>query len=109
MRKVVKTVSPRPVRRRIYEPQFASEEYEQGTQTVHKVAERLREKIATMSKEELAEKLTTYEPGVPHFWFGRPVEPITKEELLAYWNGGPEPQMRYKDVPQPQLQAASQE
>lgn len=57
----------------------------------------LRHQIATMTKEELAEKLTTYEPGVPHYWFGRPVEPITKEELLAYWNGGPEPQIHYKD------------
>ena len=64
------------------------------------VPERLRNEFASHTKEEMAERLTAYEPGIPHTWFGRPVEPITKEELLAYWNGGPEPEIRYKDVPQ---------
>ena len=53
-----------------------------------------------MTDEEVAEKLTAYKPGVPHRWFGRPVEPLTKEEVLAYMNGGPEPEIHYKDVPQ---------
>lgn len=70
------------------------------TEALHLSTERFVEEVKSMSKEELAERLTTYEPGVPHFWFGRPVEPITKEELLAYWNGGPEPPIRYTDVPQ---------
>lgn len=71
-------------------------------EAMRRAQESLRADIETFSKEELAEKLTTYEPGVPHYWFGRPVEPLTKEELLAYWNGGPEPEIRYKDVPQPE-------
>ena len=62
--------------------------------------ELLRRDIETLSKEEMAEKLTTYEPGVPHYWFGRPVEPITKEELLAFWSGGPDIVPRYIDLPQ---------
>lgn len=57
----------------------------------------LRRDIETLSKEEMAEKLTTYEPGIPHYWFGRPVAPITKEELLAFWNGGPDIEPRYLD------------
>ena len=69
------------------------------TEALHLAAESLREDFATLSKEELAAKLTNYVPGIEHRWFGRPVEPITKEELLAYWNGGPEPEIRYKDVP----------
>ena len=69
------------------------------TEALHLAAESLREDFATMSKEELAAKLTNYVPGVEHRWFGCPVEPITKEELLAHWNGGPEPEIRYKDVP----------
>jgi hypothetical protein len=69
------------------------------TEALHLVAESLREDFAKISKEELAERMTTYVPGVEHRWFGRPVEPITKEELLAHWNGGPEPEIRYKDVP----------
>lgn len=58
--------------------------------------EDIKHDVETLSKEELAERMTTYVPGVEHRWFGRPVEPITKEELLAYWNGGPEPEIRYK-------------
>ena len=56
--------------------------------------------LATHTKEEVAERLTTYEPGVPHRWFGRQVAPITKEEVLAFWNGGPDIEPRYLDVPQ---------
>lgn len=59
--------------------------------------ELLREYIATHTKEELAERLTTYQPGIPHYWFGRPVAPLTKEDLLYHWNGGPEPEIRYLD------------
>ena len=66
-------------------------------EAMRRAPEVLRQQLETMSKEELAEKLTTYEPRVPHYWFGRPVEPLTKEELLAHWNGGPEPEIRYKD------------
>lgn len=66
--------------------------------SVHEALQMGLEDLKKLSKEELAEKLTTYEPGVPHYWFGRPVEPITKEELLAHFNGGPEPPLRYKDV-----------
>ena len=69
-------------------------------------AEQFREDLKTMSKEELAERLTDYRPGVPHYWFGRPVEPITKEELLAYFNGGPEPPIRYKDEDVPPADTA---
>ena len=43
--------------------------------------------IKSMTREELAEFMTTYEPGVPHYWLGQPVEPITKEELLAAFSG----------------------
>ena len=68
------------------------------SEALHLAAESLREDFANLSKEELAAKLTNYVPGVEHRWFGRPVEPITKEELLAHWNGGPEPEIRYKDV-----------
>ena len=60
-----------------------------------------RQYLETHTKEEIAEKLTTYEPGVPHYWFGRPVAPLTKEELLAHWNGGPEPEIHYLDGNQP--------
>jgi 16S rRNA C967 or C1407 C5-methylase (RsmB/RsmF family) len=60
----------------------------------------LRYQFETHTKEEMAEKLTTYESGVPHYWFGCPVEPLTKEEFLDYWNGGPEPEIRCKDAPQ---------
>ncbi|MBC7806957.1 MAG: hypothetical protein H7145_12490 [Akkermansiaceae bacterium] len=67
--------------------------------TVHEALQRSLEELKKLSKEELAERMTTYVPGVEHRWFGRPVEPITKEELLAHWNGGPEPEIRYKDVP----------
>lgn len=70
--------------------------------TVHEALqmglESLKEDLKTMSKEELARRLTTYEPGIPHSWFGRPVEPITYEELLDHFNGGPEPPLRYKDA-----------
>jgi len=70
------------------------------SRTVHEALQMSLEQMKEMNREELAERLTTYEPGVPHYWFGRPVEPITKEELLAFWNGGPEPEIRYKDVPE---------
>ena len=66
-------------------------------EAVRRAPEVLRYQIATMSKEELAEKLTTYEPGVPHYWFGRPVEPLTKEELLAHGNGGAESEIPHKN------------
>ncbi len=70
--------------------------------TVHQALqmglESLKEDLKTMSKEELARRLTNYEPGIPHSWFGRPVEPITYEELLAHFNGGPEPPLRYIDA-----------
>lgn len=49
----------------------------------------------------MAERLTTYTPGVPHLLFGRPVAPITKEELLAFWNGGLDIEPRYLDEPTP--------
>ena len=61
--------------------------------------ESLKHDLATKTKEEMAEQLTSYIPGIEHRWFGRPVEPLTKEELLDHWNGGPEPELRYTDVP----------
>lgn len=68
------------------------------TEALHSSTEHFLAEIKTMTREELAERMTAYEPGVPHYWFGRPVEPITKEELIAHWNGGPEPPIRYKDA-----------
>lgn len=69
------------------------------TEAITMAGEKLEHDFATLTKEQMAEKLTTYIPGIPHCWFGRPVEPLTAEELLEHWNGGPEPEIRYKDVP----------
>ena len=77
-----------------YKPVRRDPNFNEG---LHKATQHFIEQIKTLSKEEMAEKLTTYEPGVPHYWFGRPVAPITKEELLAFWNGGPDIEPRYLD------------
>jgi hypothetical protein len=78
-------------------------------EAVRRAPEAWREQLESLSKEELAERLTTYEPGVPHYWFGRPVAPLTKEELLIHWNGGPEPEIRYLDELQETPQGAALE
>jgi hypothetical protein len=78
-------------------------------EAMSRVPERLREEFATHTKEEMAEKLTAYEPGVPHYWFGRPVAPITKEDLLAFWNGEADIEPRYLDVVEPEAAPAEME
>ncbi len=42
--------------------------------------------LESQTREELIKRLTTYHEGVPHYFHGVPVEPITAEDLLNLSN-----------------------